>query len=195
MSEGAKLSIRLFIVTAIAALALGITHAVTEEPIRLQNEQVSLEARKAVLPDAQEFVQVDLSEYKDEYPNVVEAYQGKSGDETVGYVFRVVSKGYGGDVELYVGIDVNENKIESVNIISHNETPGLGAKAAGLDFLSQYSGKPVDGPLTVVRGRATQDAQVEAITGATITSKAVTEGVNSAVELYGRVLKNGGAER
>jgi electron transport complex protein RnfG len=195
MSEGMRMSIKLFIITAVAALALGITHAVTEEPIRLQNEQASMEARKAVLPDAQEFVQVDISEYKDEYPNVVEVYQGKSGDDTVGYVFKVISKGYGGDVELFVGIDAKENKIESVSIISHNETPGLGAKAAEPDFLSQYTGKSAGSPLAVVRGSATQDTQVEAITGATITSKAVTQGVNSALEFYSRVLKDGGAER
>lgn len=195
MSEGVKMSIKLFIITAVAALALSVTYAVTEEPIRLQNEQASMEARKAVLPDAQEFVQVDISEHKDEYSNVVEVYEGKSGDDTVGYVFRVVSKGYGGDVELFVGINAKENKIESVSIISHKETPGLGAKAAEPDFLSQYTGKSADSSLVVVRGRATQDTQVEAITGATITSKAVTEGVNAAVEFYGRVLKDGGAER
>lgn len=195
MPEGVKMSIKLFIITVVAALALGITHAVTEEPIRLQNEQVSLEARKAVLPDAEEFVQVDLSEYREEYPKVVEAYQGKSGEDTVGYVFKVVTKGYGGDVELFVGIDSKEDKVKNVNIISHNETPGLGAKAAEPDFLGQYSGKPVGSPLTVVRGSATQDTQIEAITGATITSKAVTDGVNSAVELYGRLLKDGGAEK
>ncbi|MFO7154022.1 MAG: RnfABCDGE type electron transport complex subunit G [Caldicoprobacter oshimai] len=195
MSEGMRMSIKLFIITAVAALALGITHAITEEPIRLQNEQASVEARKGVLPDAQEFVQVDISEYKDEYPNVVEVYQGKLGDDTVGYVFKVISKGYGGDVELFVGIDAKENKIENVSIISHNETPGLGAKAAEPDFLSQYTGKSAGSPLAVVRGGATQDTQVEAITGATITSKAVTQGVNSAVEFYNRVLKDGGADR
>jgi electron transport complex protein RnfG len=195
MSEGVKMSIKLFIITAVAALALGITHAVTEEPIRLQNEQASMEARKAVLPDAQEFLPVDISEYRDEYPNVIEVYQGKSGDDTVGYVFKVVSKGYGDDVELFVGIDAKENKVENVSIISHNETPGLGAKAAEPAFLSQYTGKSADSPLAVVRGNPTQDTQVEAITGATITSKAVTQGVNSAVEFYSQVLKDGGADR
>ncbi|MBM7581734.1 electron transport complex protein RnfG [Caldicoprobacter guelmensis] len=195
MSEGVKMSIKLFIITAVAALALSVTYAVTEEPIRLQNEQASMEARKAVLPDAQEFLPVDISEYKDEYPDVIEVYQGKSGDDVVGYIFRVVSKGYGGNVELFVGIDGKENRIESVSIISHKETPGLGAKATESDFLSQYTGKSADSSLVVVRGRATQDTQVEAITGATITSKAVTQGVNSALEFYGRVLKDGGAER
>jgi electron transport complex protein RnfG len=195
MSEGVKMSIKLFIITAVAALALGITHAVTEEPIRLQNEQASMEARKAVLPDAQEFLPVDISEYRDEYPNVIEVYQGKSGDDTVGYVFKVVSKGYGDDVELFVGIDAKEDRVENVSIISHNETPGLGAKAAEPAFLSQYTGKSADSPLAVVRGNPTQDTQVEAITGATITSKAVTQGVNSAVEFYSQVLKDGGADR
>ncbi|MFO7295784.1 MAG: RnfABCDGE type electron transport complex subunit G [Clostridia bacterium] len=194
MSEGVKLSIKLFIITAVAALALGITYAVTEEPIRIQNELASLETRKAVLPGAEEFVQIDLSEYKGQYPNVVEAYQGKSGSDTVGYVFKVISKGYGGDVELFVGINSKEDRIENVSIVSHNETPGLGAKAAGSDFLSQYSGKPAGSPLAVVRGSATKDTEVQAITGATISSKAVTEGVNSALELYGRLLKDGGAE-
>jgi electron transport complex protein RnfG len=189
------MSIKLFIITAVAAVALGITNAVTEEPIKLQIEQAGVESRKYVLPDAQEFVRIDIAEYQSEFPDIAEVYEGKSSGDTVGYVLKVLSKGYGGNIELFVGIDSLEHKIQNIGIGSHRETPGLGDKAIQSEFLARCAEKSAEGLLTIVSGKPTKAQEVEAITGATITSKAVVRGVNSAMTFYNQVLKDGGADR
>jgi electron transport complex protein RnfG len=195
VSDSVKMVIKLFIITAVAALALGVTHAVTQEPIRQQNEQAAIESRKAVLPDGEQFNTVDISQYQNEYPGIVEVYEGRAGDTGVGYVFKIVSKGYGGDMELYVGISASEAKLTGITVVNHSETPGLGAKAADPEYLEQFIGKPVENPLNAVNGEPTKDEEVEAITGATITSKAIIEGINDAITLYNQVLKDGGEGR
>ncbi len=195
MSDYVKMSLKLFIITALAALALGITYAVTKEPIEQQKEQAGIEARRAVLSDAQQFVAVDIELYKNEYPGIVEVYEGRAGDTEVGYVFRILSKGYGGNIELYVGLNTSEGKVAGITIASHSETPGLGANAAEPEFLSRFYDKPIDKPLAVVTGDSGKADEVEAITGATITSKAVVDGVNDAISLYNQVLKDGGEAR
>ena len=195
MSDSVKMSLKLFIITAVAALALGVTHAVTEEPIRQQNELAGIESRKAVLPDGEEFIEVDTARYQAEYPGIIEVFEGRKGSTEVGYVFKILSKGYGGNMELYIGINTSESKLDGVTIASHSETPGLGANAAEPGFLGQFYGKPVISPLTVVKGDSGNAEEVEAITGAIISTKAVVEGVNEAILFYNQVLRDGGEAR
>ncbi len=89
--------------------------------------------------------------------------------------------GYGGNVGLMVGIDVKDGKLIGVGVTTHSETPGLGARAkSDPSFAAQFKGIPVDKPVKV-----TQDGgAVNAISGATITSRAVCSGVTDAVALY-----------
>lgn len=194
MPDIVKMGLKLFIITVIAALGLSLTNLATAGPIEEQKINAANEMRRAVLPEADSFESVEVvSEYSDQnkLPYIYELYAGKSGDEIVGYTFRILSKGYGGDIEIIVGINA-EGKIEAVQIGELQETPGLGAKAAEESFTNQYSGKSVEKPLEVVKGKASSSEQIEAISGATITSRAVTEGVNTAIEYYNNVLKAGG---
>ena len=161
------------------------------------------------------------------YPLVTDIYEGKTSDGiSAGYVVSVTSKGYAGDIGVMVGIDANM-VISGVRIVSHGETPGLGANAATPGFYSQYDGMSanVDSPLKTVRGKSANKQpgtssneqsgtssgtssseqngtssgtssggtsneqsgtslvlnEISAISGATITSEAVTSAVNAAV--------------
>ncbi len=90
-------------------------------------------------------------------------------------------KGYGGTVGLMVGIDVKDNKLLGVGVTTHSETPGLGARAkTDPSFTSQFKGAAISGPVKV-----TQDGgSVNAMSGATITSRAVSSGVTDAIAVY-----------
>ena len=113
---------------------------------------------------------------------ISEVYEGKDGADIVGYTVKVLPKGYGGEIELIVGIS-SDGKITGINIGNMSETPGLGAKAKESDFQSQFTDKPAS-DLTLVKGSASSEDEVSAISGATITSTAVTNGVNVAIELF-----------
>lgn len=189
-----KVGLKLLIITTIAALCLSLTNLGTAGPIEEQKINAANAARKSVLPDAETFDAIEInSEYSDEGKSarISEIYTGKSGNELVGYIFRILSKGYGGDIEVIAAIGT-EGQIKAIEIGEHGETPGLGANAAEESFKAQYRGKSIEKPLVVVKGKASSSEQIEAISGATITTEAITEAVNAAMEYYNSVLKTGG---
>ena len=87
-----------------------------------------------------------------------------------------------------VGIDATTNQVSGINVVSNSETPGLGAKATDPSFSDQYKGKPTEA-LSVIKNGTPGDTEIIAISGATITSSAVTDGVNAAIEVYNNSLK------
>lgn len=186
MNNIAKLGATLFAICAVAALALGFVNQVTAPIIEQRNIQTNNESRQIVLADAKEFKQLDDSVFKQvdglEDGIIAEVYEGKNGSETVGYTIKTLPKGYGGQIELIVGIS-KDGVIKGINIGSMSETPGLGTKAAEPGFKDQFNEKQAK-ELNVVKGKASSDDQVQAISGATITSKAVTSGVNAAIKVF-----------
>ena len=100
------------------------------------------------------------------------------------------TKGYGGQIQLMVGIS-KEGKLAGIKILSQSETPGLGANATLPSFYEQYKEKPISKDLEVVKSGTSEDNQIQALTGATITSKAVTTGVNEAIKFYQENLEGG----
>ena len=169
----------------VAALALSVLNGTTEPIIKEMNLVASNEARKAVLQDADEFeIMKNVSN-----ENVVEVWEGRSGDKVVGYTMKTLPKGYGGTVEVIVGIS-SEGVIQGVNIGNHSETPGLGSKAADPAFKDQFIQKSSESLLTVVKGKVNSNSDIAAISGATITSNAVTQGVNSAITIFNENLAN-----
>jgi electron transport complex protein RnfG len=185
VSEIVRLGTRLLIITFVAALALSITNMVTAGPIEVQIQNENDMSRQAVLPEAETFELMDDMKDIDlaDWPDIKEVYTGKSGDRVVGYTFKISVKGYGGSIEMTLGIDT-EGKISGLKIGNHQETPGLGAKAAESSFQDQYKGKNAEGELTVTKASNSGNNEVEAITGATITTRAITDGVNNACRLY-----------
>ena len=173
-------SLKLFIITAVAALCLALANQVTA-PIIETNEALAVQkALKEVLPQATTFPdQPETSGISENGASVEALYVGSDAEGVVGYVVTAVSNaGYGGDVEVMVGID-KDLKVTKIQILKHSETAGLGANASKPQFAGQFEGK--GGQFQVVKGKA-DDGQISAITSATVTSKAVTSCVNVAVK-------------
>jgi Na+-translocating ferredoxin:NAD+ oxidoreductase subunit G len=184
MKENIRLGAILLIITAIAGLLLGAAHSVTLEPIAKQEQMTKATAMREILPKAQDFKVKEVA-----LEGVIkEVNEGTASGKLSGYAIKVAPKGYGGAVELMVGIST-EGKVEGIKVLSHSETPGLGANASQPKFSGQFAGKPIAKDLVVVKKAPSADNEIEAITGATITSKAVTNGVNEAIKFYNSKLK------
>lgn len=169
----------------VIALLLAVTNMVTAPRIADLQVQTAAESRKLVLADAASFseertIALDGVDYT--YCEGLDA----SGN-CVGYVFTTSAKGYGGDVVVMSGVDTN-GTVTGIQTTELNETAGLGMKAAEDSFLSQFKGKTAG--IGVAKNNP-GDNDIQALTGATITSRAVTDSVNTALELY-QLVKGGG---
>lgn len=178
-----KISVILFLITAIAALVLAFVNQKTA-PLIAENEEKNIKtALQAIMPDAADFEEsdADVEEITDKYESEVNSlYIAKDGSgNNMGVCAIVETKGYDAGLISAIGVD-KDGKVTGVEIISHNETPGLGANAEKEEFRSQYSGK--SGELSVVKAGA-KDNEINAISGATLTSKGMTRAVNTAIAI------------
>ncbi|MBQ6113766.1 MAG: RnfABCDGE type electron transport complex subunit G [Synergistaceae bacterium] len=176
----------LFAVTAVTGILLGLVENVTSKAILQAEIAAKNEAYRLVMPAGKTFDDYEVK--ADDFVTSVV----KATDETgvVGWCVNVSSKGYGGMVGFVVGI-TKDGTVKAINILSHSETPGLGAKSTEPEFYTQFNDKS-SLPLKVVKGGASNPDEIAAISGATITSNAVTDGVNGAVKYWSENLK--GAE-
>ena len=196
-----ELIVNTLIMLAIALVAggvLGFVHELTKEPIAAMAAKEKQAANRKVFLSASDFSDsildksADISEFKALYPGVditdcIEALD-ESG-AVAGYVLEVTShEGYGGDIVFSAGI-TTDGTLNGIFITSISETAGLGMRAPEV-LVPQFIAQNVE-VFEVVKGTGTTDAQIDAISGATITSKAVTNGVNAALE-YFRLYLNGG---
>ena len=174
-------AISLFIICAVCAGLLALTNDMTKDKIAeyavLQEEQ----AKMSVAPDAAGFSEAKTTNVNGTDYVYYEALD--NGDALIGYVFSATSKGYGGDLTVMVGISC-EGLVTGVKPTAISETPGLGMKAQSSDFLVQYTGKSAG---IEVNKNEPGDNEIRAITGATITSRAVTTAVNAAFEAFNTV--------
>ncbi|WP_432408904.1 RnfABCDGE type electron transport complex subunit G [Wukongibacter sp. M2B1] len=186
MKEIVKLGIILLVVCIVASVALAVTNELTKDQIAKQRELASEEARKSILPSAESFKPIDegkLQEIISKNDKVAEVYTAYKGDSVVGYTFKTLPSGYAGTVEIMTGIGI-DGKVSGVRIGNHQETPGLGANAALPYFYNQYENKGIDTEIEVTKTEPISENQIQAISGATITSKAVTSGVNMAIDTF-----------
>lgn len=168
---------------------LGGVYSITKPAIDLANKQKEQAAFFTVFEDAYIFEAVaynaeeaneamTASGFKDTIDDV-QAATDKDGN-ILGYVVTVTAKdGSQGAITLSVGIK-NDGTVNGYSILSHSETPGLGAKATEEDFMSQFKNKQVE-EFVVVKTAPAADNEIEAITGSTITSKAVANACNAAI--------------
>lgn len=174
------LGLSLFIIAAVAALVLALVNAVTADTIAARAEAERQNAMASVMPGADKF-----SELYSEDATINGITGAYSGTTPVGYCVEVSPNGFGGAISLMVGVD-SGGSVTGVVILDHSETAGLGARADSPDFLSQYIGK--SGTITVNSG----ENAIDGLTGATITSKAVTTGVNTALTAVLNYSEEGG---
>lgn len=196
MNKIIKNAMILTVITLVSGLLLGLVYEITKTPIAEAQEKAKQEAYKAVLKEADSFEEYDEFD-ADEAAKAVADISGcrvdevavaKDGNgETIGYaVTTTSSEGYGGDIQISIGI-TNEGVVEGVEILSIGETAGLGMKATEADFRAQYTGKAVDA-FAVTKSGASADNEIDALSGATITSNAVTNAVNSGLAYFNQVL-------
>ena len=172
-----KVGLILFAITAISAFVLAGVNAITEPIIANNNAIKEKEAMQKVLPDVT-FMDENLAQMLSN-TDISAIYEAKNKDnENAGYVVMLSSNGYGGAISMVVGINADFT-VSGIDIISQSETPSLGARCIEDDFKARYVGK-MSG-IEVVKNGATGNS-IDAISGATVTSKAVTKGVNTAIE-------------
>lgn len=201
MKEMMKNTGILLAITLVAGLLLGVVYQVTKEPIAEQKAKAKQEACKEVFADAAVFENMDVTA-ADEDAWAGEGYAKESIDEVMsakdssgsllGYVVTVTTKeGYGGDIQFTVGIRL-DGTLNGMSILSISETAGLGMRAEEV-LKPQFAGKNVE-KFAYTKGGAASDEQIDAISGATITTNAVTNGVNAAL-YYFRTELEGGSEK
>lgn len=183
-----KDTIALTVITLVAGLALGVVQDITADPIAQQQEKAKQEAYKTVFADADSFEVVEddadsLQAYLDENgygaQSINETMLAKdaSGNE-LGYAFTVTtSEGYGGDIQFAMGIK-DDGTLNGISILSIGETAGLGMKANTDAFKDQFKDKNVE-KFEYTKTGAVSDEQIDALSGATITTNAMTNGVNA----------------
>lgn len=173
----------LFAITAVAALLLALVNSVTAPVIEANNIAKTNASMKSVFQSAKEFSAVELGDEFDK--TVTEVYTAKDENANIiGTCICVSPNGYGGAIDMVVGVGT-DGKVTGVDIINQSETAGLGSKAVEPEFRNQYVGK---GTVKKVVKTGAKEDEIDAITSATITSKAVTSGVNTAIETANSML-------
>ncbi len=174
----------LFIICFVCSGILGVVYAITEEPIHQAQVAKVNKAISLVVPP---FDNVPSEEAFEATVNgkVSRVYPASMRDTIVGYAIEsATSKGFGGSILLMVGFDVNGN-IYNTSVISHSETPGLGAKMVLENFYSQFKGK---NPATYRLAVRKDGGDIDAITAATITSRAYADALIRANDVYKYVI-------
>ena len=188
-----ELTVKLFATCVIVAGLLGLVNMVTAPNIAAINKAKTETAMKAVVADAENSTFSDPMEITAEMEaaaasagaTVTEAYAVEAGGAAAGHALKIVASGSQGSIEMMVGVDADK-AVTGVSIVSNSETSGIGSKvmeneptASGVGVLSQFVGKSAaDGTLSV-------GSNVDAISGATVSSKGVTTGVNAALAVAG----------
>jgi electron transport complex protein RnfG len=188
-----KLTVTLFVTCVIVAGLLGGVNAITKDKIAAINWEKTVKAMKAVVADPEATTFSDALENTAEMEaaclaggaTLQSVYEVQVGGEAAGYAIKVSASGSQGAIEMMVGVD-GEGVVTGVSIVKHSETSGIGTKvadneptASGVGVLSQFEGmSAADGTLTV-------GANVDAISGATVSSRGVTGGVNAALAVAG----------
>ena len=188
-----KLTVTLFVTCVVVAALLGLVDNVTRDKIAAINWENTVAAMKAVVADPDATTFSDALENTEAMSAAALAgggtldsvYEVQVGGASAGYAIKVVASGSQGNIEMMVGVD-GEGAVTGVSIVKNAETAGIGSKvmtnmptASGVGVLSQFEGKTAaDGTLTV-------GANVDAISGATVSTRGVTNGVNAALAVAG----------
>lgn len=186
-SESIKNTISLTIITVIAGLLLGLVYEITKEPIAKQQQKAKEEAYREVFADAHSFeeIKLDVGKIDSELTkqgldaSIDEAMQVLDREGNLsGYVLTITDhEGYGGDIQFAMGVK-KDGTVNGISFLSIGETAGLGMKAAEDDFKNQFAGRKAEF-FSYTKNGASAENEIDAISGATITTNAVTNGVNA----------------
>jgi electron transport complex protein RnfG len=183
-----KITLNLVVIYIIGGIILATVYAWTS-PIMFKHDVIEKEqALKKLMPDADKIEKMgdwSIHEKHSEY------FAAKKGDNIIGYIVQSFGKGYSSYINTLISVD-KDFKVQNINILGHAETPGLGDEIEMDSFKNQFKGKDVE-HLTVLKADTTE--YIQAISGATISSRAVTEdAVRSGVDFLIKTIKEGGSE-
>ena len=198
MKEMIKNTAILLVITVVAGLVLGLVYQVTKDPIAVQEAKKKQEACQEVFQDAAAFETMEVNGINtDEW--AAAGYAQESIDEVMGamdasgsllgYVITVTTReGYGGDIQFSIGVRL-DGTVNGMSILSISETAGLGMRADEV-LKPQFAGKQVE-KFEYTKSGAVSEQQIDAISGATITTNAVTNGVNAGLYYFQTQLGGG----
>jgi Na+-translocating ferredoxin:NAD+ oxidoreductase subunit G len=161
----------LIVITSLSGFLLAQVYKTTAPKIEEQQKAEERKLNREIFPEGENF------EKKEE--NGIEftmVYDNRG--EKIGKIFKISTMGYGGDIVLKVGVDENLN-IKGVKVLQQNETPGLGAKITKGGFLSQFKNLEKD---SIYLKKDNKNGKIDSVTGATISSRAVTDGMRKLLE-------------
>ena len=191
-------------ITIIAGVALSGVYSVTKENIENQKQAANLASFHMVVPEATEFESDEAidqaiaelnggvygADFGRAYINEARVGKDDSGN-AVGYVIRVTSSdGFDGDVSLAVGLNA-EGAINAIDFTELNETPGMGMRVTEAQFKDQFNGRRVERFRLNKAGGSTEEDQIDSVSGASISSGAVVNAVNAALDFFNTVVKGG----
>lgn len=171
------LTVFLLLVCGVSAFLIAYVNHITVDVIAQQKLDATKAGYAEVYPQASEYVE---AAYEGEDPSIAAVILAKNNSADAGVIYTVVPGGYNGTIEALVGFDIATQKITGVKIMAQSETAGLGANVSEPWFTARFAGKSAQAPLEVVKVETEADNEVQAITAATITSKAITSGINAA---------------
>lgn len=185
----------LFAITLVAGLLLGFVYDVTKEPIAQQKAKAKAEACRNVFTDAESFETMMGEDGPTAYfiagmdsnVDIDEVMQAlDASGQLMGYVITVTDhEGYGGDIQFSMGVKL-DGTLNGISLLSISETAGLGMKAGDV-LVPQFANKKV-AQFTYTKSGSTDDSEIDAISGATITTNAIVNGVNGGLVFFDSVL-------
>ncbi len=178
-------TISLFIICVVITAALAFTNAVTSTKIAENEAQAQQESMKIVCPDAKTFELVKEAENGSLYKGLTD------GGDVAGYAVSTLASGYGGQIKVMTGI-ASDGSIINIDVYyNDDETPGLGKNTSNESFTSQFKGLLSNDKVVVSKDYQGEGQQIDAVTSSTISSRAVTNAVNTACELYNAEITGG----
>lgn len=175
MKEMIKITISLVVIFVSAGIIMAGVFAKTAPIMAEAQKREKEEALKKLMPEAEKIAEAGKWE---PFHKHAEYYEAKKGNDIIGYIASTFGKGYSSYISILVAVDP-DMKVKKINILSHGETPGLGDEIEQEYFKRRFEGKSLD-QLEVVKTETTD--KIQAISGATISSRAVTKGVREAVK-------------
>ena len=180
MHELLTLGLTLTVICIIVGGIVAFVFETTKEQIAMNNA-VNAEDLAIVMPESDSIEDVTGDFEAHEY--ITEIYKALKGTDVVGYVYKTTTTGYKPGLSTLVGID-NDGKLVAAKVTQSSETPGLGALVSENQFISQFTGKETDSSFQVVKTTPAGASEIQAVSGATISSTAVTTSVNEVVKFH-----------
>ncbi len=180
-----RIAVTLFLIVGITAFLLSVVNELTYRKIdENQNAKINL-AMSEVLP-AESYEKKEMSFEEGSGVSAIYEAHGEDGS-VIGHCVQANAMGFGGAIELVVGVD-KDGGVTKARVVSMSETPGVGTKTKDESFLSAFEGK--SGNLAVTKGEVKKETEIAAISGATVSSTAVTSGINAALAAVSQLASN-----